>query len=263
MADLAQRTVRRKLDRARPSRSTGALREHQRFLLAMQLRRLEEIGRDLTAVDARIDAPARPFAAQQALLVTIPGVDALTAAAIVAEIGTDMAVFGTAQRLAAWAGLCPANHESAGKQKRCGTRKGDPYLKTTLVTAAVCAARTNGTYCATSSTGCGRAWVRRRRPWPSRTRSCSPCSTCCNAPSPSPISAATTSTALTSTARPSGSSDASTRSAMTSCFAPKLQAEHHHEGAPLSYRAAGSNFRASHVLVNGIGASPNTVHIVM
>ncbi len=31
----------------------------------------------------------------------IPGVDALTAAAIVAEIGMDMAVFGTAQRLAA------------------------------------------------------------------------------------------------------------------------------------------------------------------
>jgi transposase len=64
------------------------------------------------------------------------------------RIGVDastMAAFGTAQRLAAWAGLCPANHESADKQKRCGTRKGDPDLKATLVTAAVCAARTNGT----------------------------------------------------------------------------------------------------------------------
>jgi transposase len=71
----------------------------------------------------------RPFAAQQALRVTIPGVDALTAAAIVAEIGTDMAAFGTAQRLAAWAGLCPANHERAGQQKRRGTRKSNPYLK--------------------------------------------------------------------------------------------------------------------------------------
>ena len=43
-------------------------------------------------------------------------------------------------------GLCPANHESAGKQKRRGTRKGNPYLKATLVTAAVCGARTKGTY---------------------------------------------------------------------------------------------------------------------
>jgi hypothetical protein len=37
-----------------------------------------------------------PFAAQQALLVTIPDVDELTAAAIVAEIGVDMAAFSTA-----------------------------------------------------------------------------------------------------------------------------------------------------------------------
>src|SRR3712207_9435449 len=86
----------------------------------------------------------RPFAAQQALLLTIPGVDALTAAAIIAEIGVDMAVFGTAQRLAAWAGLCPANHEGAGKRKRRGAREGNPHLKATLVTAAVCGARTRG-----------------------------------------------------------------------------------------------------------------------
>ena len=55
-----------------------------------------------------------------------------------------MAVFGTAGRLAAWAGLCPANHESAGKRRKRGTRRGDPHLKATLVTAAVRAARTKG-----------------------------------------------------------------------------------------------------------------------
>jgi transposase len=38
------------------------------------------------------------------------------------------------------------NHESAGKQKRRGPRKGNPYLKTTLMTAAVCASRTRGSY---------------------------------------------------------------------------------------------------------------------
>ena len=72
--------------------------------------------------------------------------DELTAAAIVAEIGVDMSAFGTARRLAAWAGVCPANHESAGKLKRRGTRKGNPYLKAVLMTAAVCASRTRGTY---------------------------------------------------------------------------------------------------------------------
>jgi len=54
--------------------------------------------------------------------------------------------FGTVQHLAAWAGICPANHESAGRQKRRGTRKGNPYLKATLVTAAVCGSRKTGSY---------------------------------------------------------------------------------------------------------------------
>jgi transposase len=145
MADLAKRRLRRKLDRLALALD-APLAEHQRFLLGLHIRRLEEIGRDLGEVEAAIGAAMRPFAAQQALLMTIPGVDALTAAAIVAEIGVDMAAFGTAQRLAAWAGLCPANHESAGKQKRRGTRKGNPYLKATLVTAAICGARTKGSY---------------------------------------------------------------------------------------------------------------------
>src|SRR5215211_209503 len=56
-----------------------------------------------------------------------------------------MTAFGSARRLAAWAGLCPTNHESAGKRKRRGTRKGDPHLKATLVTAAISAAQAKGT----------------------------------------------------------------------------------------------------------------------
>jgi transposase len=145
MAELAKRRLRRKRDQLALALD-GHLAEHQRFLLGMHLRRLEEIGRDLAAVEVAIGTAMRPFAAQQALLVTIPGVDALTAAAIVAEIGVDMTAFGTARCLVAWAGVCPANHESAGKQKRRGTRKGNPYLKATLMTAAVCASRTRGSY---------------------------------------------------------------------------------------------------------------------
>jgi transposase len=145
MAGLAKRRLRRKIDRLALALD-GPLAEHQRLLLRMHIRRLEEIGRDVAEVEAAIDAAIRPFAAQQALLVTIPGVDALTAAAIIAEIGVDMAAFGTAQRLAAWAGICPANHESAGQQKRRGTRKGNPYLKAMLVATAISASRTKGSY---------------------------------------------------------------------------------------------------------------------
>ena len=51
--------------------------------------------------------------------------------AIIAEIGIDMTVFGNAKRLAAWAGVCPGNHESAGKKKSTAARKGNIHLKTT------------------------------------------------------------------------------------------------------------------------------------
>jgi transposase len=53
-----------------------------------------------------------------------------------------MSVFGNARRLAAWAGVCPGHHESAGKKKSTAARKGSVHLKTTLVQA--CAARTKG-----------------------------------------------------------------------------------------------------------------------
>jgi transposase len=145
MADLAKRRLRHKVDRLALALD-GHLAEHQRLLLSLQIRRLAEIDRDLAEVGAAISIAMQPFAAQQACLTTIPGVDALTAAAIIAEIGIDMSVFGTAQRLAAWAGVCPANHESAGKQKRRGTRKGNTFLKAALVTAAISASQAKGIY---------------------------------------------------------------------------------------------------------------------
>ena len=57
-----------------------------------------------------------------------------------------MTVFGNARRLAAWAGVCPGNHESAGRSRKTSTRKGNRYLKTALFRAATCAAKVKGTY---------------------------------------------------------------------------------------------------------------------
>jgi transposase len=145
MADLAKRRLRRKVDQLALALD-GPLADHQRRLLDLHIRRLTEIERDLGELDELISAAMLPYAAEQAHLTTIPGVDALTAAAIIAEIGADMAVFGSAQRLAAWAGVCPASRESAGKQKRHGTRKGNTFLKATLVTAAISASQAKGTY---------------------------------------------------------------------------------------------------------------------
>jgi transposase len=79
------------------------------------------------------------------LLDTIPGVARHTAEMIVAEIGTDMTRFPSADHLASWAGVAPGHHESAGKRTSGKTRKGHRFLRTTLVQAAHAAARTKGT----------------------------------------------------------------------------------------------------------------------
>src|SRR3954453_18020499 len=139
MADLAKRKLRRKLEPLALALD-GRLGEHHRYLLAFHLRRVEAIEADLRALDERIEEKARPYQAQRRLLRQIPGVDDRLAVAITAEIGIDMTVFDNARRLAAWA--CPGNHESAGKKKKTATRKGNIHLKTSLVQAAVCAART-------------------------------------------------------------------------------------------------------------------------
>jgi hypothetical protein len=70
------------------------------------------------------------------LLLRIPGVEWVTAAAIIAEIGIDMGAFATARRLAAWAGVAPGDFESAGKPKGAATRQGNLFLKSALFAAA-------------------------------------------------------------------------------------------------------------------------------
>jgi transposase len=145
MADLAKGKLRRKLEPLALALE-GRLTDHHRFVLDFHLRRMEAIEADLRTLDARIGEKAEPFGAQRRLLQQIPGVDALIAVTIIAEIGIDMTVFGNAQRLAAWAGVCPGNFESAGKQKSAATRKGNLHLKTALVTAAVCGTRKKGSY---------------------------------------------------------------------------------------------------------------------
>ncbi|HEX8667220.1 MAG TPA: IS110 family transposase [Allosphingosinicella sp.] len=145
MADLARGKLRRKLTPLARALE-GRLTEHHRFVLDLHLRRMAAIEADLAALDARIEAQMEPFRAQRALLRQIPGVDDRVAATIIAEIGIDMSVFGSAMRLASWAGVCPGNHESAGRQRRGTTRRGNVHLKTALVTAAIGASRRKGSY---------------------------------------------------------------------------------------------------------------------
>jgi transposase len=145
MAGLARGLLRKKIPELELALE-GRLEEHHRFLLRLQLDRLEAAEKDLAVLEQRIEDQLKPYAAQLALLQEIPGVDWTLAAVIIAELGVDMSVFGSVSQLASWAGVCPGNNESAGKRKSSRIPKGNVYLKTALVEAANSAAKAKGTY---------------------------------------------------------------------------------------------------------------------
>jgi transposase len=157
LAALADRRL-----KAKPKELYDALHgrptDHHRFMLRLHLEQYDALASAISRIDeevsdamSRMDEEAK--AAGQArfrdliqLLRTIPGVGELSAPMILAEAGRDMSRFPTAGHLLAWAGLCPAQNESAGKRKRSRLRKGDRWLKTTMVQCAVSAVKKKDSY---------------------------------------------------------------------------------------------------------------------
>jgi len=94
--------------------------------------------------DAQIGQMMEPFRASRDLLATIPGIGQL-AAGVICEIGADVTgFFPDAAHLASWTGLCPGNHESAGKRNSGRRRKGNEHLQSLLVECAWAAVRHDG-----------------------------------------------------------------------------------------------------------------------
>ncbi|MDP8974653.1 MAG: IS110 family transposase [Actinomycetota bacterium] len=147
LAQLAHGRLREKLPQLERA-LVGCVGPHQRFLVAQQLAHIDFLDESLAQVSAEIAERVRPDEEALVRLDTIPGVGRSVAEALVAEIGTDLTRFPSAKHLASWAGLCPGNHESAGKRSSGKTRKGSPWLRACLVQAAHAAARTKGTYLA-------------------------------------------------------------------------------------------------------------------
>ena len=70
------------------------------------------------------------------LLLTIPGVQDVSAVYILSEIGSNMNAFVDDKHLCSWAGLTPQNNESAGKKKSVRISRAGVYIKPLLVQCA-------------------------------------------------------------------------------------------------------------------------------
>lgn len=95
-----------------------------------------DIDRRIQQIDQIVDRLIERYEGQISLLCTIPGIDRRIAITILSEIGTDMSQFGSSKRLCNWAGLAPANNQSAGKKKSVRVSRAGAYLKPALVEAA-------------------------------------------------------------------------------------------------------------------------------
>jgi transposase len=120
----------------------GSVTEHHRFLLGSLMGQVRFLEGELGRFAARIEARMAPSAEAERRLVAIPGMGPQAAEVVVAEIGTDMGRFPTADHLSSWAGMCPGNDVSAGKRRSGRTTKGSRWLRATLVQVAWAASHT-------------------------------------------------------------------------------------------------------------------------
>jgi transposase len=129
-----------------PQALAGRMTDHHRWMLRLQYEQLEFLEAQIAKLDAKIQEHLSDYQKAVDLCTTIPGIEAVAAANLIAEIGVNMDQFPSAQHLASWAGLCPGNNESAGKRLSGKARNGSVWLRRNLCQAAWAASHTKNTY---------------------------------------------------------------------------------------------------------------------
>jgi transposase len=145
LAQLARGTLRTKLPALRAA-LTGRVQAQHRVLIGQILAHADFLERAIAQVQAEIERRLPAYQDALALLQTIPGVRAVAAAAILAEIGPDVSRFPSAGHLASWAGLCPTNKQSAGKRLKGPINRGNVWLRAILAEVAWASIRTKASY---------------------------------------------------------------------------------------------------------------------
>jgi hypothetical protein len=116
----------------------------QRFKMNEAYAHIQYLNQAILRTEAELYVRIQPYYyLVEHLSSQLPGISQLSAALIISEIGADMSVFESAKHLASWAGLAPANNESAGKKKSVRISKAGQFLKPLLVQCALAASTSN------------------------------------------------------------------------------------------------------------------------
>lgn len=147
LAEMSRGRMRQKIPQLREG-LRGALNATQRWLLAEQLQHVADLDNRIARLNEKIAELCLPFWSQLQRLTEIPGVSQRTAEIMISEIGVDMTRFADDRHLASWAGMCPGQDESAGKQRSGRRRKGNQWLRRALTEAGWSASHTKDNYLA-------------------------------------------------------------------------------------------------------------------
>lgn len=124
----------------------GRIQPQHLVLIEHILAHIDFLTQTIAEVQAAIEGCLPSYEEALTLLQTIPGIKPIAAAAVLAEIGTDMSRFPSAGHLASWAGLCPRNKESAGKRMKAPTNHGNVWLRAIMGEIAWASVRNRATY---------------------------------------------------------------------------------------------------------------------
>jgi transposase len=138
LAELAKGRLRQKRVQLEEALQ-GKVEAHHKLILSQLLV-------DIDLFDEQIEQRLQQEEQWIQRLDVIPGVNRRVAEVLLAELGTDTGRSGSAERAAAWSGLCPGNRQSGGRRYATRSRKGNRALKGALCQAGQAAGRSRNSY---------------------------------------------------------------------------------------------------------------------
>jgi len=138
---LIKKSAKKKTDLILQSVKGCSVESDQKYKMNAAMAHMEFLDNAIIKTETELFVRMQPYYHFVEHITNVPGVSQLSAALILAETGTDMNVFETAGHLTSWAGLTPANNESAGKKKSVRISRAGQFLKPLLVQCALAAVK--------------------------------------------------------------------------------------------------------------------------
>lgn len=143
---LLKKSAKKKSQEVFNSLKDCKIESDQRLKMKVITEHMEHLDKLIEDIEIEIIKRCVPYRVHIENMVRITGISYMSAMTILGEIGADMGVFESDKQLISWAGLAPANNESAYKKKSVRISKAGAYLKPLLVQCALSAIKSTDPY---------------------------------------------------------------------------------------------------------------------